>query len=151
MTMLFVPLLLLAWPLAELYVVIKVAEAIGVLDTIVLLIAGWPIGSWAVRSQGRSALRRLAPAIAEGRSPAREVLDGALILIGGALLIVPGFITDAAGIVLLLPPTRALMRRLVSRNLRSRVIVRAVRFGGGRRASDVDSTATDIDQPQLPA
>jgi UPF0716 protein FxsA len=148
---LFLPLLLLAWPIAEVFVAIKVAEAIGVLETLALLIVGWPLGTWAIRSQGRAVWRRLAAAVAEGRAPAREVLDGALVLIGGALLIVPGFITDALGIVFLLPPTRALMRVVLIRNLQSRVLVQAVRYTRRRDPGDVDGTATDIDQPQLRA
>jgi UPF0716 protein FxsA len=139
--------LLILWPIAELFVAIKVAEAIGVLETIVLLIAGWPLGMWALRSQGAAAWRRMSAAIAENRPPGREVLDGVLVLLGGGLLIVPGFITDAIGIVLLLPPTRALMRRLLVRNLQSRIVIRAATFG--RRPYDVDSTARDVDQPQL--
>jgi UPF0716 protein FxsA len=149
--MLFLPLLLLAWPIAEVFVAIKVAESIGVLETLALLIVGWPLGTWAVRSQGRAVWRRLAAAVSEGRAPAREVLDGALVLIGGALLIVPGFITDALGIVFLLPPTRALMRVLLIRNLQSRVVVRAARYTRRRDPDDVEGTATDIDQPKLRA
>jgi UPF0716 protein FxsA len=139
-------ILLVLWPVAEVFVAIEVADAIGVLAMIALLIVTWPIGTWALRSQGRAAWRRLAAAVAERRAPGREVLDGVLVLTGGALLIIPGFITDAIGIVLLFPPTRALMRRLLVRNLQSRVVLRAVRF---TRPYDVDSTARDIDQPQL--
>jgi UPF0716 protein FxsA len=143
-------ILFIAWPIAELFVIIKVADAIGVLDTIVLLIAGWPLGIWALRSQGRAAWRRLAVAVAENRPPTREVVDGALIVAGGGLLIVPGFITDALGILLLLPPTRAVVRQLVIRNFKSRLVVRAV--GRQRRPPgpyDVDSTATDVEPPRL--
>jgi UPF0716 protein FxsA len=145
--MLFALFLLILWPVAELFVAIEVANAIGVLLTIVLLIASWPIGTWALRSQGRAVWRRMAVAVSEHRAPGREVLDGVLVLIGGGLLIIPGFITDALGIFLLLPPTRALMRTLLVRNLQSRIVVRAVRFTS--RPYDVDSTARDIDQPQL--
>jgi UPF0716 protein FxsA len=140
-------LLLLLWPVAELLVAIQVAHLIGVLDTIVLLIITWPLGSWALRSQGRAAWRRLSLAVGEGRRPAREVLDGALVLVGGLLLIVPGFITDVIGAFLLLPPTRALARGLLTRNLQSRFVVRATR--AGRQTYDVDSTAHEIDQPRL--
>ncbi len=140
-------LLLLIWPLAEIFVAVKVAEAIGVLYTILLLIASWPLGSWALRSQGGAAWRRLTLAVAEGRPPAREALDGALVLAGGALLLVPGFITDVIGICLLAPPTRALMRLAPLRKLQDRLVVRAARATS--RPYDVDSTARDIDQPQL--
>ena len=84
-----------------------------------------------------------------GRSPGREVLDGALILIGGLLLIVPGFLSDVLGAIALLPPTRALLRGQLARNLQSRFVVSATRFTGASGPYDVDSTATDIDQPQL--
>jgi UPF0716 protein FxsA len=140
-------LLLICWPVAELLVFIEVANAIGILLTVALLIVGWPAGVWALRSQGRAAWRRLTIAVSEGRPPGREVVDGALVLIGGSLLIIPGFITDVLGICALLPPTRALTRGLLLRSLRSRVVVRAA--GLGRRAYDVDSTARDLDQPRL--
>jgi UPF0716 protein FxsA len=147
--MLVALLLLILWPVAEVYAAIQVADAIGVLLTLVLLVASWPIGNWALRSQGRAAWRRLGDAVAAGRPPGREVLDGALILAGGLLLVVPGFITDAVGALLLLPPTRAAMRGLLVRNLHSRLVVRATRFTRGPASYDVDSTATDIDQPRL--
>jgi UPF0716 protein FxsA len=140
-------LLLLCWPIAELFVAIQVADAFGILWTVILLIAGWPLGTWAIRSQGRAVWRRLSVAVSEGRPPGREVLDGALVLIGGALLIIPGFITDALGILALLPPTRALLRWLLVRNIQSRLVVRAVQFTD--RPYDVDSTARDLDQPRL--
>jgi UPF0716 protein FxsA len=140
-------LLLILWPLAELLVIIKVGEAIGALDTIVLLIAGVPLGVWALRSQGAAVWRRMTTAIRQGKPPARHVVDGALVVAGGTLLIMPGFITDAVGIALLLPPTRVLMRGLIIRNFNSRVLVRTARFTG--RPHDVDSTAVDIDPPSL--
>jgi UPF0716 protein FxsA len=143
-------LLIILWPVAELIVAIKVAEAIGVLLTVVALIASWPIGLRLLRAEGRGAMRRLNAAVTAGRPPGREVLDGALVLVGGFLLIVPGFITDVLGLALLLPPGRTLARLAVVRNLRSRVVVRATRFAGGGRPGDVDSTATDIDGSQLP-
>ena len=134
--MLVALLVFICWPVAELFVAIQVADAIGVLATIVLLIAGWPLGTWALRSRGRAAWRRLAAALSEGGSartgggpPAREVVDVVL------------------GLLLLLPPTRALARPLLIRNLKNRFVVRAVRFT--HKPYDVDSTARDIDQPQL--
>ena len=158
--MLVAPLILICWLAAELYVAIKVGDAIGALPTVVLLLASWPIGAWIARAEGRAALARLRAALAEGRAPGREVLDGFLILVGGGLLMVPGFIADVVGMVLLIGPTRALARRGVLRNLQRRLAARpgAGGPGAGRPGAsttrgssgyDVDSTATDIRPPRL--
>src|SRR5919206_3520483 len=101
-------LLFIAVPIAELAVIIQVGQAIGVWWTIGLLIADSILGSWLMRHQGRSAWRRFNEAVQAGRVPAREVLDGALLIFGGALLLTPGFISDIVGLVLLLPPSRAI-------------------------------------------
>jgi UPF0716 protein FxsA len=142
-------LFLILWPVAELFVAIKVAEAIGVLLTLVLLVIGVPVGLWLTKAEGRAAWRRLSAAVAEGRPPGREAIDGALVLLGGILLIIPGFITDAIGLCLLAAPTRALARGTIARNFRSRMVVAATGFRRPGSAYDVDSTATDVDQPQL--
>src|SRR4051795_3361243 len=97
-------------PIVELFVIIQVGGAIGVLPTIALLIADSVLGSMLMRSQGRTAWWRFNAALAEGRIPHREVLDGALGIFGGALLLTPGFVTDILGLGLLLPPTRAPLR-----------------------------------------
>jgi UPF0716 protein FxsA len=139
--------ILLIWPLVEIFAAIAVAHVIGVLWTVLLLAAGWPIGMWAIRSEGRAAWQRLGEAIAAGRPPGREVLDGALVLAGGALLIVPGFVTDVIGLCLLPAPTRAGLRFLLVRNLQSRLVVRATRADRAGERYDVDSTATDVGPP----
>ncbi len=100
-------------PIAELYVIIQVGQAIGVLPTIGLLLLDSILGSVLMRSQGRAVWRRFTTAVQAGRPPAREVLDGALVLLGGAFLLTPGFITDIIGFVLLIPPTRAMFRKTV--------------------------------------
>src|ERR687897_787077 len=109
------PLLLVALfiivPIAELAIIIQVGQAIGVWWTIALLIADSILGSLLMRSQGRAASRRFNQALQGGRAPAREVADGVLIIFGGALLLTPGFLSDIAGLLFLLPPTRALIRR----------------------------------------
>jgi UPF0716 protein FxsA len=144
-------LLLILWPIAELFVAIQVAQAIGVLLTVLLLIVSWPLGLWLMRAEGRVAWQRLSLAVAQDIPPGRAVLDGALVLLGGLLLIIPGFITDALGLVLLLAPTRSLTRRAVTRHFQSRILRTATRFSGpGRSSYDVDSTATDIGRPHLP-
>ena len=100
-------LLFIVVPIAELAVIIQVGELIGVWWTIALLVADSILGAVLMRSQGRAAWRRFNEAVGVGRVPAREVLDGALVIFGGALLLTPGFITDILGLVLLIPPTRA--------------------------------------------
>ena len=111
-------LLFIVVPIAELAVIIQVGEQIGVWWTIALLIADSILGSMLMRSQGRIAWRRFNEALQAGRPPAREVLDGVLVIFGGALLLTPGFITDILGLVLLIPPTRALVRRRARAPLR---------------------------------
>ena len=125
--------LFLALPILELYVIIQVGEAIGVLPTIALLILDSFLGAALLRSQGRAAWRRFNEALAAGRIPTREVFDGAMVILGGAFLITPGFITDVIGILLLVPPSRAIFRGLVARMARRRAAfgVRAVRWGYG--------------------
>jgi UPF0716 protein FxsA len=111
------PLLLLVLfvvvPLVELYVIIQIGGAIGIIPTLLLLVADSIIGTMLMKSQGRAAWARFNEATSEGRIPAREVADGALIILGGAFLLTPGFITDIFGFLLLIPPTRALFRRSV--------------------------------------
>jgi UPF0716 protein FxsA len=142
-------LLLIFWAAAELFVAIEVASVIGVPATALLLIAAWPVGAWALRSQGRAMWRRFSEAVASGRPPGREAADGALVLIGGLAMLIPGFITDVLGALMLLPPSRALTRRLLVGHLHSRVVVRATSFGRGPVSYDADSTAIDLDQPRL--
>lgn len=147
--MLLALVVLICWPVVEVWIAIQLSDAIGVIPMVLLLFAGWPLGRWALRSRGRAAWRRFALAVAEGRTPGREVVDGALVLLGGLLLMLPGFLSDALGI-LLLAPTRAPLRGLLMRNFDSPLIARTVRMSRTARAYDVDSTARDIDHSQLP-
>jgi UPF0716 protein FxsA len=144
-----IALLLIVWPLLELFVAFEVSQLIGVTYTVLLILLSVPVGMWAVRSQGRAVWRRLADGIAVGRPPARAVLDGALVLIGGVLFILPGFISDALGALLLLPPSRAGVRRLLVRNFQGRFVRQVGGFSASGRSYDVDSTATDVEQPRL--
>jgi UPF0716 protein FxsA len=138
-------------PIAELAVIIQVGQLIGVWWTIALLLADSILGSMLMRSQGRVAWRRFNAAIAEGRAPTREVLDGVLVIFGGALLLTPGFITDVFGLLFLIPPTRVLVRRLIVRRATLRVMeaARPPSRSPGSRADDVDGTAVDIEPDQL--
>jgi UPF0716 protein FxsA len=150
--------LFVAVPIIELAVILQVGELIGFWTTLALLVVDSILGAVLMRSQGRSAWRRFNAALAEGRAPAREVLDGVLVIFGGALLLTPGFVTDAVGICLLLPPTRAVVRVLLVRRLGHRMVVSAARAApfprrpGGRGAYDVEGTATEVKTgpPRLP-
>lgn len=155
------PLLLVLFivvPLAELYVIIQVGEWIGVLPTIALLLADSILGSLLMRAQGRLAWRRFNAAISEGRVPTREVLDGVMVIFGGAFLLTPGFLTDVVGILFLLPPTRVVARRLLLRNVAARMAASAGSWGIGRvagrrrppREHDVEGTAHEAPQERLP-
>lgn len=147
MVLLLLVLLFVAVPIVEIYVIIQVGEAIGVFWTIALLVLDSVLGSVLMRSQGRLAWRRFNAAIARGRPPAREALDGVLVVFGGALLLAPGFVTDGLGALLLLPPTRALVRRLVLRGLLRRGrLMTSYRRSRFTRAADVEGTADEVDQ-----
>jgi UPF0716 protein FxsA len=100
-------------PIAELYVIVQIAGEIGILPTLALLVIDSIVGVMLMKSQGRLAWRRFNEATAAGRIPAREVADGALIILGGAFLLTPGFLTDIIGFLLLIPPTRLLFRKTV--------------------------------------
>jgi UPF0716 protein FxsA len=131
------PLLLLLFiviPLVELFVIIEVGMAIGVWPTIGLLFLDSILGAVLLRSQGRAVWRRFNEALAASRVPHREVFDGALVIFGGALLLTPGFVTDVVGLLLLIPPSRALVRRFLGRLFVGRVALgpRVAYWGYGR-------------------
>ena len=135
-------------PIAELAVIIQVGQAIGVWWTIALLIADSVLGALLMRSQGRIAWRRFNEAIRAGRVPAREVADGVLVIFGGALLLTPGFLSDIFGMLFLLPPTRAIIRRVFLRQAMKRITVsmtmpRVPR--NGARSDDLEGSAVDVE------
>jgi len=137
-------------PIVELYVIIQVGQAIGVVPTLLLLFADAVLGSLLLRHQGRGAWRRFNEALAQRRFPGREVADGAMIVVGGTLLLTPGFITDIFGLMLLIPPTRAILRRLLRSFFARRFLIvglgdRAMRTGQPTRSYDYDGTAEEVD------
>jgi UPF0716 protein FxsA len=162
-------ILFIVVPVLELYVIIQVGQLIGVVPTLVLLLADALLGSWLLKHEGRGAWRRFNQALAERRFPGKEVADGVLIVIGGTLLLTPGFLTDVFGLFLLLPPTRAIARRLLKRITIGRFAVVGVGSGGpgpfgrpspagGRprpRDYDLEGTAEEVPsqgehEPRLP-
>lgn len=109
-------------PLLEIYVLIQVGQVIGPWWTILLLVLDSILGTWLIRREGSRAWRALRTALESGRMPGRELADGALILVGGTLMISPGFVTDALGMVLILPLTRPLARRLLAQVVSRRLL-----------------------------
>jgi UPF0716 protein FxsA len=110
-------------PLVEIYVIIQVGQTIGPWWTILLLVLDSILGSWLIKREGSRAFRALREAVGTARMPARELADGALILVGGTLMLTPGFVTDAFGILMILPVTRPLFRRALTRVVASRLVV----------------------------
>lgn len=144
-------------PIVELYVIVQVGQAIGLLPTLALLLADAVLGSLLLRHQGRGAWRRFNAALQERRFPGREVADGAMIVVGGTLLLTPGFLTDIVGLLLLIPPTRAILRRLLRSVVGRRFVVvglgdRTIRTDRPTRRYDYDGTAEEVnpDDSQLP-
>lgn len=127
--------LFLLTPVVEIYVIVQVGQQVGVLPTLALLIAESALGAWLVKREGRRAWDSLRSALRTGRRPAGELADAALVLVGGTLLLTPGFVTDVAGFFLILPLTRPLARRglgwLIARQAASVVGSRLGATGAG--------------------
>lgn len=119
---------LLALPFVELYTIVQIAHAIGVLDTLALLVLVSFGGAYVVKREGLATWRRIREQLANQQVPGKAVIDGFLILFAGALLLIPGFLTDAVGLLLLLPPVRAgaraIARWLLARRVDSRIVRR---------------------------
>jgi UPF0716 protein FxsA len=115
-------LLFVVLPVIEIYVLIQIGQTIGAWWTVLLLVADGVLGSWLMKHEGTRALRALQTALAEHRMPARELADGALILVGGTLLLTPGFVSDLFGLFCVLPFTRPLARRALTGYLTRRFL-----------------------------
>jgi len=120
-------------PLVEIYVLIQVGQVIGVWWTLLLLIADSIYGGWLIRHEGGRAWQALTNALNSGQMPARELADAALILVGGTLMLSPGFVTDIMGIVLILPFTRPVARRVLTRVASKRLVAGFVDVPQGPR------------------
>lgn len=156
MPLLLLFVLFIGVPILEIWILIQVGQAIGVLPTIALLIVDSILGGMLMRSQGRLAWRRFREALAGGRVPARETLDGVLVIFGGAFLLTPGFASDVFGLVFLLPPTRAGIRRLLVRRFSVGMLAdmpspsRSARFRREGFDGDVEGSAREADPRRLP-
>jgi UPF0716 protein FxsA len=142
--------LFVVMPLVELWAILRVGEWLGVLPTIGLLLLSAILGTWLVKREGAKVWRAFRGAIEAGRVPAKETADGALVILGGALLLTPGFVTDALGLLCVAPPTRALLRRTLLALATSRVgVFRWV--GYGRAAASGTETVRKVRSRRVPA
>lgn len=158
---LFLIVVLIVAPLAELFVILRVASVIGGWETLALLMLLGFVGAWLIKYQGLATLARIGEAMAEGRPPGREMVDGLLIMVAGALMLAPGFVGDVFGFLLLIPPTRALVRAPITKRLAKggggRFFTAAGTTGGGRfvgtfRAGsmfDATGRESNPDRPRL--
>ena len=122
--------LFLVVPFVELYVIIQMGHVLGVVPTLALLVVISMLGASLCKREGLAVIRRIQEQLAERRLPGVALLDGALVLLAGALLLTPGFLTDAVGLLLLLPPVRAGGRRILRRALLRRVVVTTTLYEG---------------------
>jgi len=148
-------LLLIVAPLVELYAAIQVAHVIGGWNTLAALIVVGAVGSWLLRRQGTAVLDRVRRAVAEGRTPDRELVDGLFLAISAGLMIAPGFLSDVVAILLLLPPVRALLRPFVLKRFAGRagVATSGTTFVGTfrvPRGGVYDATGRDRTGPREP-
>jgi UPF0716 protein FxsA len=166
----FLILLLIVVPLVELFLIIQMGQLVGIVPTLALLVLDSILGAVLLRHQGTRAWSRFRLALETRRVPATETADGALVVLGGALLLTPGFFTDALGFLMLIPPTRAVIRRIaLGRAMKmgasslggpavwglrgARWTAAGTRYhrsrGSARRDYDVDGTASDAGTPEL--
>lgn len=125
-------------PVVEIAVIVQVGQQIGAWPTVALLVVESLLGAWLVKREGRRTWEALRQTVAEARMPEVQLLDAALVLVGGTLLLTPGFVTDVVGFALVLPFTRPVARRLVARVIERRVTRRSggTRLVGNRRVPD---------------
>ncbi len=121
---------LLLLPVVEIIVIVAVGQWIGGWLTFLLLVATSLLGAWLIRREGGRAWRALQQALRDGRMPAREIADGVVVLVGGSLLLLPGFVTDVLGLVLVLPFTRPVARSLLAAVISRRLLAQTERFTG---------------------
>ncbi|WP_110241450.1 FxsA family protein [Nocardioides gilvus] len=128
-------LVLVVLPLVELFVLVQVGQVIGAGWTILLLVLTGIAGGWLIRREGSKAWRALTQSLRAGQMPAKELADGALVILAGALMLSPGFVTDAFALLLILPGSRAVCRRLLTGLVASRVLATSP-FGAAPQPRD---------------
>ena len=145
-------ILLIVIPVAELWIIVEFSQAIGFLETLGLLILISIAGAFLLKQQGMATWRRMQATLARGEMPGKEMTDAFLVMLGGALLLTPGFLTDVVGIVLLLPPTRAALKGIFRKMLGAWAIQRAGTAGRVYSATVIRSGRKEgpANSPALP-
>ncbi len=149
-------------PLIEIGVFIPVGDWIGLMPTLALVVLTAVLGTWQLRAQGLATLLRARNQVDRGALPARELFDGACLLVAGALLLTPGFVTDTAGFLLFLPPVREKLRALLARYVQTSMQARSFAGGGtgagpggagrpgGAQGPIIDGEFRDVTEPAPP-
>lgn len=114
-------LLFILVPIAELYLFMTLGKELGLWPTLAIIVVTAILGAALTKSQGRRAMQKFQAATAEGRMPAKEALDGLMILLAGAVLLTPGFLTDTVGFLLLVPPVRAIVASYAGKRLKGKI------------------------------
>ncbi|MEW1953534.1 FxsA family protein [Terrabacter sp. NPDC080008] len=141
---------LLLLPVIEIVVIVAVGHWIGAWATFLLLVATSLLGAWLIRREGGKAWRELQQAVRSGRMPAREIADGIVVLAGGSLLVIPGFVTDVVGLVLVLPFTRPIARSMLAAVISRRLLAQSERFTGPRVTGQPSGAGWDEPDPHGP-
>ena len=144
MVLVLLLLLLVVAPLVELYVIVQVAHQIGVLESLLLLVVVGIVGAWLLRRVGTALFVRAMAAVGQGRVPTDEMIGGGVVLVAGALMLAPGFVSDALGLLLLLPPVRAAVVALVRRRVRTRLAAGRTSGFAMRFGTVVDASGTRV-------
>jgi UPF0716 protein FxsA len=146
-------LLFIGIPVLELLIFLALGSKIGITSTLGIIIVTAFLGAYLTKSQGLKALSKYQTALAEGRLPHEEAIDGVLILIAGAVLLTPGFLTDAIGFSLLIPTCRDFFKAVIKAKLKDRVTVAGEAMGAppsshsGPRVINIDAEVIDIPDP----
>ena len=142
-------------PLVEIAVFVQVGGWIGLWPTLALVVLTAVLGTWQLRAQGLATLLRARDQVERGALPARELFDGACLLVAGALLLTPGFVTDGAGFLLFFPPVRDILLGLLARHVQTRMQTRVFVDGeevstGGPNGPVIDGEYRDVTEPARP-
>jgi len=135
--------------LIELVVILQVGQVIGTWPTVVLLVADSIFGAWLLKREGRKAWQQFRSALDQMRWPGDEVAQGALVIVGGTLLLTPGFVTDIAGFLLLLAPTRRILARQVRKRFRLLDVGAGPGAARGRRSSGPSGEILDVEVVEI--